>query len=631
MSFEHAPAWFFVPEDPNHRMRSTARRHALEGSNLSTEARVVREAIQNSVDATLDGEKTDVLIWNRTISEEEVVEFRRLIGFKDEDSPFARLPKLRLKAGNAYEALCPASAAPVPVTIIEDRNTCGLGYDEDDDKDRFVELCLSFGQDTTGVSSKRGGSYGFGKEVYEEASNCNTFFVYSVFEPHKKIRGGGGGGVHARFFGCATFDGHYGGDGVKYTGRALFGVEKKNERQQIECLPLVDAEAHEVASRLGFVKRDQGETGTSIMIVGSHVDMEEVKPAVEDYWWPRIQSNQLHVELWQGGDQGADEVSQPEPRQRPDLSPYIRCYSLIEESVPKEDGERIERLNSTYGAKPGQIALKALEPRDPDAAEDSVEDTYLENTIALIRSGPRMVVEYMNPGGAGAGRFVGVFVSDPEAEEALHLSEPPSHDAWNPNSQRLHDAYPESAEKSAAAQKIVESVLRRIKNRGREFQKSLTHTPPPVRVEGTRRLEQILARLMSAAGPVPVPASRGDPFEVRIHERRVNGAAHSRLNAAVEVGLKQDAPVDSTRAVMSLYPAVVLDDALRRDPSERLPLASVTVNGTDVKVDGFDVSLVIFKAQTTVVEVESACFERELYASLDVRIHVPTQTEPEGG
>ena len=53
------PKWFFVKQDPNDRIRATARRHSLGGSGLSSESRLAREVIQNSVDATLPGSVTD--------------------------------------------------------------------------------------------------------------------------------------------------------------------------------------------------------------------------------------------------------------------------------------------------------------------------------------------------------------------------------------------------------------------------------------------------------------------------------------------------------------------------------------------------------------------------------------------
>ena len=623
MIVDHQAKWFFVEEDPNYRIKSTTRRHALEGSDLNTEARLVREAIQNSVDATLPDQKTDVLIWSQTITGAEVSNFRDLIGFTHPDSPFIRLSRLGLQTGNAYSRLDSAQADPpssIPITIIEDRNTCGLGYDRQDEKDRFDELCLSFGQDSTGASRSRGGSYGFGKEVYEEASDCNTFFVYSVFEPSDETEG------HcARFFGCATFDGHFGDDDTKYTGRALFGIHRNNERNQTECLPLVDDVAHQVASDIGFVRREDNDIGTSIMIVGSHIRMNSVRSAIEDYWWPRLHSNQLSTELWQDN----DPLDPPEPNARPDLAPFIRCYSLIEEGVPRKDGEELPRLNATLGAKPGALALKAIELADltrDEESEDPEGDSHLKNSVALIRSGPRMVVQYLNPGGTGTGRFAGVFVSDPQSEEALHLSEPPSHDSWNPNSQRLLDAYPQDEDQRVRSKKIVESILNRIRDRARRFQRGLDDTPLPDPVGGTRRLAQLLASVMSAAGSgrPPRPPPNRDPFEVRIRDGRLNRSKHSALTATIEVGLRQDAPIDSAFALLSLSPALVIDDNMRRESAAFLQLAQVSVNGTAVDVTpGQDVELQISKTEIAVIEAQTAEFDRDLYASLDVNVHLP--------
>ena len=61
------PKWFFVRVDPNNQMGSTLEDLPAGTIELSQEARVVREAIQNSVDATLPNEKTNVFIWNKTV------------------------------------------------------------------------------------------------------------------------------------------------------------------------------------------------------------------------------------------------------------------------------------------------------------------------------------------------------------------------------------------------------------------------------------------------------------------------------------------------------------------------------------------------------------------------------------
>ena len=330
MSTDSRARWFFVKQDPNDRIRATARRHSLGGTKLSPESRLAREVIQNSVDATLPNKKTSVLIWNKMLSGQEVLTFRNLIGFNDSDSPFSRLDKLGLKVGNTYTQMKSKGKSPsFSVTLVEDRNTCGLCYDESDDKDRFEELCLSYGQDSTAAAAERGGSYGFGKGVYEESSDCNTFIVYSVFKPNPKSPDDPGS--HARLFACSTFDGHRVGN-TDFKGRALFGVYKKKQGQT-ECRPVLDDDAHEMAGKLGFLKRKSNDYGTSIMIIGSTIEMDTLRTAVEDYWWPRIYSNQLSVQLWEDD----DPIKSPEPREREDLRPYLRCYSLIEEKMPRVD------------------------------------------------------------------------------------------------------------------------------------------------------------------------------------------------------------------------------------------------------------------------------------------------------
>ena len=323
--------WVFERVNPMGGARATAWRDPLEGSDLPSEARIAREAIQNSVDATLPNKKTDVLVWDRALSAQEIHDFSAILRLDSVDSPIRRLASLGLKEGNSFERIGP-DGGEIRVTIIEDRNTCGLGFDETDGKDRFRELCLFLGQETTTVDPDRGGSYGFGKTVYQASSDCRTFFVYSVFKPKPETRGS-----HARLFGCSSFNGHTLEQDAQYTGRAWFGLPETTDAGQETCNPIVDEAAHDLAQRLGFTKRGSTEFGTSIMIVGSEIDMSKLREAVEDYWWPRIISDQLSVDLWEGNDQV---LRDPEPLQRPELAPYIRCYELVENDLPPTDDER---------------------------------------------------------------------------------------------------------------------------------------------------------------------------------------------------------------------------------------------------------------------------------------------------
>ena len=621
MSTSSNAKWFFVKQDPNDRIKATARRHSLGGSGLSPEARLAREVIQNSVDATLPNQKTSVLIWQKKLSGEEVLAFRGLIGFEESDSPFSRLESLGLKVGNAYAQMKSKEASrSFSVTIVEDRNTCGLCYDETDGKDRFDELCLSYGQDSTAASAERGGSYGFGKGVYEEASDCNTFIVYSVYEPNPNSPNEAGS--HARLFGCATFDGHVVGN-VDYKGRALFGLYKK-QKGQTTCRPILDDEAHQMARRLGFLERKPNDFGTSIMIIGSTTGMDALRSAIEDYWWPRIYSNQLSVELWEDD----DPVRAPEPREREDLKPYLKCYSLIEEKMAPDEDEKLVKFyrDSRTTAQPGQLALKPLSQSDEESLDDVTADTHLDSTVALIRSGPKMVVEYLDPGGRSSANFAGVFVSHPDVEQELHLSEPSAHNSWEPNSPRLGEAYAQDPAKMKAAQHLVRSILERIKNRARDFRRNLVPAQLPPVVTGPRTLQNLLARIMSTpnAGPISPPHPPGaNPFNLRIREGRENFEDHSKITASIAISLSENAPSDAAEVVLAVEPYMVMDDDMKKDSSGIIALASAHVGGIKAKVRGNNViDVAVVKNKMADVKIESARFARDQYAGLDVEIHL---------
>ena len=594
--------------------RATAWRDPLEGSDLPSEARIAREAIQNSVDATLPTQRTEVFVWDKALSGPDMEEFANILRLDSSDSPTERIASLGLQDGNSFERM-KTVGGEIRITIIEDRNTCGLGFDENTGKDRFRELCLYLGQEDTEVDSSRGGSYGFGKTVYQASSDCRTFLVYSVFQPKPQT-----GETHARLFGCSSFNGHSMDGGVEYTGRAWFGEPATTESGLQICDPLTDETAHDTARRLGFLRRDPNDFGTSIMIVGSELDMEQLRQAVEDFWWPRIVSDQLSVELWEGNDKV---LPPPEPLSRSDLRPYIRCYELVEYDVAPEEAERRPRINARQGIKRGSLALKKLPFNDLDDQDDPATDTPFNNTVALVRSGPRMVVQYFDTGGRLRTNFAGTFVSHPDSEEALHLSEPPSHGAWNPNSERLRRANP-------AHRELVASIINTIKEQTRRFQRELNPPHAPTPVAGTRKLEEILASIMSAngLGRRQPPKSTEDPFEMRINEGRTNAEGTSKVTAKLTIKLRDDAPMENATALVSIRPSVVLDDNRRRDSSERLELAHVFVNDSEVRFDNdSEVMVHISKSSTAAVAAESESFDRDLYADLEVSVRIPDAPE----
>ena len=120
--------------------RATAWKDTLEGSDFSAEARIAREAIQNSVDATLPGEKTEVLVWDKLLPPQELSALEELLCLESPESPTGRLEKLGLKEGNFFEGV-KTGESKVRITIIEDHNTCGLGIDDKGEKKTGLRNC----------------------------------------------------------------------------------------------------------------------------------------------------------------------------------------------------------------------------------------------------------------------------------------------------------------------------------------------------------------------------------------------------------------------------------------------------------------------------------------------------------
>jgi hypothetical protein len=221
----------------------------------------------------------------------------------------------------------------------------------------------------------------------------------------------------------------------------------------------------------------------------------------------------------------------------------------------------------------------------------------------------------MNTGGRQHTNFAGTFVSHPDTEKALHLSEPATHNTWNPNSERLGKADPSYSE-------LVKTILHRIRTQSRRFQKDITPVLPPEPATGTRRLERILARIMSGGfGEITPPTPTPDVFQLDIDERRLNTSEGSIVVASVEVKLREEAKFEEADAFVSVRPTVLLDDNFRKEKSEQLKLAAAKLNGLEVESgEESKIAVRLSKSRTTTVEATSEQFGRGMSAELEVAV-----------
>jgi len=472
-----------------------AYRNPLAGSGLLREHKLAREAIQNSVDARIADEIVRVRFSLEHVGQDRLDEIVATLRLTDPHGPVKRSQDIKdfsIGRSDFFEAQSDSESRGI--LFIEDRGTHGLGGPSTASRtnelaSRYYRLLMGFGVSDDSDES-RGGSFGFGKSVYWEASEVNTVAFYSVFHPDEATQG-----AHARLIISCLYNTHE-HEGRTYTGRAWLGVRQSEEF----CAPLVDGDAHDLAAELGFRSRTRRDFGTSMMILGCDLKINLIREGVENYWWPRIVDGNLAVDLAEDG----TIVDPPNPREVSALMPYIQAYEMAVGEGDRDDDEAVvRRFSASRGRQVGRCAVVPAVREDfPDEESRShdLKPMYPDiNEIAYIRS-PRMVVTYHElPSGPDV---VGAFVADDEIDPVLKLAEPPDHTRWAGDSARLSDR--DKSFVRGIEQRIL-GVVNRLRDRLRGETSESSGSPRP--------LEELMGRLFGVRRggieppPPPAPAS----------------------------------------------------------------------------------------------------------------------------
>lgn len=562
-------------------------RNPLTGTGHNLEELIAREAIQNSSDAAAySNGALSVDFWFRTVpggAKARLVEAMRL------RSSSLHHAGSHLAPDNTFANL-DNDEVPLRLLYIDDWGTHGLSGPVHDDKEsaHFFKFALAIGDaDKASSAVGSGGSYGYGKSVFASASDIDTIFIYTVFEPTEESDG-----AHARLMGLSWFDKHRIGK-VSYTGRGWFGEPNPDAEGEVE--PLIDEEAHKVAEVLGFSRREPDETGLSILIVGSTLSIDRLREGIETHWWPRLEDRSLDVRIFENGAAAAT----PRPMKRPDLKPFISCYrkadGLDDVNPPLEASGKLQAVD---GIEPGIWVATALDDKDLNDEDDN----GLVNTVALMRT-PRMVVEYIRVGRPYRIPVAGVFIASAEADQSLKLSEPPAHDKWDPNSARLTDA---------SDRNLVEKILIRLKANIQRFQDGLQ---PKEETAGDRiaELEKALGSLFrhqDSNRPPPPPPGPVRPVEVRLAESRVPQGNEAVGRATVRIKLRDEAEIDEDSARISGVFEVLAQDTQNVDGSLATTITSYPPSG--VLAEGArEIDVKVVKGEWTEIEFESARFDSD--------------------
>lgn len=324
----------------------------------------------------------------------------------------------------------------IRVLAVSDRGTKGLGgptrADAATDGPRdFVTFVRNVGEPRD--TQLGGGTYGFGKGIFFMLSRAHTVLIHTRTR-HR-------GRLQTRLIGSALAHSYtepvVGGGEVRYTGRHWWGMVGEGLVE-----PLVDAEADEMAARLGLQPFGADETGTTVVVVDPEIDEDLGSPDdVGDYlaetimWqlWPKMlpRADGRPAMTFRVTVDGQDHPV-PDPALTHPVQMFVEAYRLMNgpESRQLFSG-RPKRLLGVLGLHDTFVLPWTL----TRAAESAGFDDTLVHHVCLMRSA-ELVVTYakgVKPQAELKG-YAGVFRVDPSMDEIFARAEPPTHDAWNADS-----------------------------------------------------------------------------------------------------------------------------------------------------------------------------------------------------
>ena len=514
----------------------------LRLTRLSKAELLMRETIQNSVDERSGDEPVRFVVSKVDLKGAEkrnAVERLRLPEIRERAE---RFPQTHGWFASGEACLRNLESADVPLSIVSlsDYGTKGLGGQWNrgmSTANRFHNLVLSIGgSGKLGVASGLLGSHGLGKMVYALTSNVRTVAYYSVFVPDA-----GSDGNHARFMGTGFFPKHRTEDDVEYTGHAFLGQPSGDA--EYPTAPFTDSDADDFVDAMGFPTRSRHDTGLTVFLIDCPLTIDELRFACEKYWWPRLIDDHApdYVSL-EFVDRGTAAPSL-RPATDPRLLPFVSCYRNL------RDGHDPPGYETVKLPKRGMVGGKlCLRPADGANGEQD----ELTNAVALVRRG--LVIKYEREyAKEGCPEAIGVFDVATDNEKAFTYSEPPAHDEWNPNDDRLLTGMGEDYSR------LIKTTLNTIRNSFRDFQIRLEERPKPKIAEDISFLDELLGpmfRRRPRRRNPPVPQTRAITIHKTSRSERRGSVVRQLLD--ISIGLSSVAAVDERecQVAVDLQPLV---------------------------------------------------------------------------
>ncbi|MFD8000618.1 hypothetical protein [Streptomyces mirabilis] len=418
-----APRWFSQPYPPEGASAAEGIRNQLGRPELDLLTILVRESAQNSWDARLvpSSAPVDYRIDMWTVGPAHAGVWRETL-LDGAPSSTEHFPlRESLKRGS------------IQVLAVSDRGTRGLGgptrADDAVDSNRdFVSFIRNIGEPRD--TPLGGGTYGFGKGIFYLLSKPGTVLVHSRCRTVQ-------GDLETRLIGCTLWKSYTAAEphgGRRYTGRHWWG---DTAGEVVE--PLVGPDAETTAQRLGLRPFGPDETGTTVVVIDPNLDGLEPTEAA-DYlaetitWhlWPKM--------LAQGGTPPAMRFSVvcdgvqhtvPDPRETRPLNMFVAAY----ETMTGPDGNDLHCLKpKRYLGRLG-LVKRIMPPLEPTRASRMLDIEDLVHHVCLMRPAELVVTYHPGPKPPSVNQgYAGVFRADVDMDEIYAKAEPPTHDAWHPQS-----------------------------------------------------------------------------------------------------------------------------------------------------------------------------------------------------
>lgn len=402
---------------------------------------------------------------------------------------------------------------------------------------RFQDLILKFG--VSHNNGTTGGTYGFGKTAAFAYSGIGTVIYWTRCRNPE-------GDLEDRFI-VSAFGESYQEQGIQYTGRHWWGARSENGDS---ILPLIGQSAVDRGSELFERGFEDGETGTSILIldplIADEEDTEETDgeplnrfdsdPAVMEADFSRRARHAIRANLW------PKMIPAPDEQESPMALELHVGGELIDLGDPRTGALALwgaglnairatrsgpEEITTPYGLPVqvieiirhrkviGHLALvkriPAVEPYlEFDDLDPSRGDESRLLRIALMRGRAELVVttvDWVQRDSPAGTDWLAVYKSADEFDEYYAEAEPPAHDNWVTEGS------------SSESSKIVRHTKTRVRQRITEVIHPETEAIDAKPVRGLPTTG-VLSRRLGAILPAPAPQLADDGGQTRSGRRR---------------------------------------------------------------------------------------------------------------